>query len=124
MKGYVYSPDKSDNLDKQDNRGNQDRFYKKRVRVPLLLLVALILVVIVLISVLAIPFLNEPGIGDGGAGGQDGASATTCAEEYISNFRCSADSTHIERQYQYTNCTTIWKQFQYCPDGCSGGVCL
>lgn len=53
----------------------------------------------------------------------NGECVDTCTEGYTGSRRCSGDT--VQREYQYTDCTTDWRDDQTC-DGaytCSTGAC-
>jgi len=96
-----------------------ERFYRRSVNVPVVLLV-----VLVLIAGFSAGFVIVMVQSDAPSWLPSGNSAAGCQEQYVSNFRCSADGYYVERQYSYANCSLQWRQFQYCPDGCLNSVCL
>lgn len=45
-----------------------------------------------------------------------------CKVEPLAEFRCNGS---IRQQlYRNSDCSTTWAYSQYCPDGCSGGLCI
>lgn len=47
---------------------------------------------------------------------------TVCDQMTIGTFRCYGN--YMQRQYQYSDCSTIWKDVEYCPYGCVNNFCL
>jgi hypothetical protein len=57
----------------------------------------------------------------------NGASVTVtvgggCTPSYLNNYQCSGDWK--QREYQYSDCSTTWKNYQYCSQGCQNGQCI
>lgn len=48
-------------------------------------------------------------------------SVPTCTAKYLDNYRCS--DSWVQREYQYSDCTTTWVSWKYCSDGCYSGYC-
>lgn len=44
-----------------------------------------------------------------------------CEQEYIDDYRCYGGES--QRGYQYSDCSTEWRYWEYCDYGCSNGVC-
>lgn len=47
---------------------------------------------------------------------------TKCDEKYLDSFRCVG--TYRQRLYQYSDCSTAWKDSEYCTYGCLDSFCL
>lgn len=45
-----------------------------------------------------------------------------CDEKYLESFGCNGN--YRQRLYQYSNCSTAWKNIEYCAYGCLDGFCL
>ncbi|RLJ10126.1 MAG: hypothetical protein DRP15_01080, partial [Candidatus Aenigmatarchaeota archaeon] len=45
-----------------------------------------------------------------------------CEEGYLDEYRCSGN--WIQRRYRYENCTLVWLNYDYCPQGCVDGYCV
>lgn len=48
--------------------------------------------------------------------------STNCTEGYLNSYRCS--NSYLQRQYQYSNCSIVWTNFQYCSYGCLNEECI
>ena len=44
-----------------------------------------------------------------------------CSPGYTNSYRCSG--TWKQRQYRKADCSTEWRNYEVCSNGCSGGVC-
>lgn len=45
-----------------------------------------------------------------------------CTQGNTNNYQCSGNMRQV--QYQYSDCTTQWRDVETCTNGCSNGVCL
>ena len=45
----------------------------------------------------------------------------TCERGYLDNYKCDGD--WLQREYQYEDCSTKWKDYERCRYGCSSGEC-
>jgi hypothetical protein len=52
----------------------------------------------------------------------DGYYDGMCQNKYLNEYRCSG--SWLQRKYQYTDCSTIWVNSEYCSSGCSGSSCI
>lgn len=53
---------------------------------------------------------------------ESGYCVQECAGGYTDEYKCSGG--WMQREYQHSDCTTEWVNYQFCNDGCSGGYCL
>ncbi len=52
---------------------------------------------------------------------ENGQCVTSCTDNWTNNYRCSGNS--LQRQFQYSDCSTSWLDWQYCSAGCSNNQC-
>ncbi len=45
----------------------------------------------------------------------------SCDPQYLDNYQCSRN--WVQREYQNTDCSTVWKNWELCEHGCENGVC-
>jgi hypothetical protein len=47
---------------------------------------------------------------------------TDCDRDYLNFYRCSGD--WLQRRYRTEDCDLVWKNWEYCSQGCSGTHCI
>ncbi len=46
----------------------------------------------------------------------------TCTAKYLDEYRCSGSWS--QRKYQYSDCSSLWVNYESCSSGCSNGFCI